>query len=72
MFKRTFSARSLAEFAAREVRTRRQLYAEKVASYAMTPEYAETQIAMMSQIAREYHDKATAEEVQADLFKGRT
>ena len=67
---RTFSARSLADCAAREVKHRRRLYSYKVSNHEMTPEFAETQIAMMDQIAREYAAKASAEEAQEDLFGG--
>jgi len=66
----TFTAEQLAACAEREVKQRRRVYARWVADGRMSEDFANEQIGMMEQIAREYRAKADTEAAQRDLFGG--
>jgi hypothetical protein len=66
----TFTAEQLATCAEREVKQRRRVYPRWVDDERMSKEFADQQIAMMEQIARDYRAKAGAEAAKADLFGG--
>jgi hypothetical protein len=65
---RRFTNGELAACAEREVKQRQRVYPRWVSERRMTQAFADEQIAMMSQIAREYRAKADAEASKNDLF----
>jgi hypothetical protein len=60
----------LAECAEREVKQRRRVYPNLVASGKMTQEFADKQIQMMEAIARDYRRYAARVAAITDLFGG--
>lgn len=66
----TFTVDQLASCAEREVKQRRRVYPRRVEDGKMTQEFANEQIAMMEQIARDLRAKADAEAAKGDLFGG--
>lgn len=66
----TFTAEQPATCAEREVKQRRRVYPRWVEDRRMTQAFADEQLAMMEQIAREYRAKADAEAARTDLFGG--
>ncbi|MPR13233.1 hypothetical protein [Microvirga tunisiensis] len=64
----TFTAEQLAVCAEREVKQRRRAYPHWVEDRRMTQAFADEQVAMMEQIARDSRAKADAE--KCDLFGG--
>jgi hypothetical protein len=70
MIKITFTAEQLATCAEREVKQRRRVYPRWVEDRRMTQAFADEQLAMMEQIARDYRAKADAEAAKGDLFGG--
>jgi hypothetical protein len=65
-----FSRADLADCAEREVKQRRRVYPNLVTGGKMTREFADRQIAMMEEIARDYRRVAAVEAARGDLFKG--
>ena len=70
MTDRNFTNAQLAECAEREVKQRRRVYPRWVEDRRMTQVFANEQITMMDQIARDYREKADAEAAEGDLFGG--
>lgn len=66
----TFTVEQLATCAEREVKQRRRVYPRCVEDRRMSQAFADEQLAMMEQIAREYRAKADAEAAKTDLFGG--
>ncbi|WP_127524639.1 hypothetical protein [Mesorhizobium sp. Z1-4] len=63
-----FTPRQKAECADREVAQRQKVYGRRVLEGRMTRQFADQQIAMMSEIAREYRAMADAEEAKGRLL----
>lgn len=57
-----------AECAEREVRQRRRVYPRFVADGRMTQAFADRQLALMEEIAREYRAKADAQDAKGRLL----
>jgi hypothetical protein len=66
----TFTLEQLATCAEREVKQRRRVYPRWVEDRRMTQAFADEQLAMMEQIARDYRAKADAEAAKSDLSGG--
>lgn len=65
-----FTDADLAECAEREVKQRRRVYPMLVARGSMSQEFADRQISMMEQIARDYRRYASHQAAKGDLFGG--
>jgi hypothetical protein len=63
-----YTAEQLAECAEREVRQREWVYNRRVKGGYMTRSFADRQIGMMQQIARDYRRKAAEEAAEGDLL----
>ena len=66
----TFTAAQLVTCAEREAEQRRWIYPRWVENRRMTQAFADEQLAMMEQIARDHRAMADAESAKSDLFGG--
>jgi hypothetical protein len=70
MAEHRYTDAELAECAEREVKQRRRVYPNLVASGRMTQEFADQQIQMMEAIAQDYRRYAARTAAKSNLFGG--